>query len=135
MKSAGAVACAFLALLFPVYVFGSADARMTADPVRSPENSLEWDFGKVKAGDVVTHEFIFKNGGDKPLKIINVATSCGCTASKIKKDLLAPDESTSLSVSFNSKSYNGAVRQFVYVTTDAIDKSVTRYIIKAEVVK
>jgi hypothetical protein len=133
MKMIGMLACACIVLVLPVYAAGSADARIARSP--QSEDSLEWDFGTVKAGTVVTHEFLFKNDGDKPVKIISVSTSCGCTASKVKKDLLAPGESTALSVSFDSRGYHGSVRQFIYIATDAIDKSVVRYIIKAEVVK
>lgn len=94
-----------------------------------------WDFGKVKEGQVFKHEFILKNDSDKALAIKGVNTSCGCTASQVKKKVLKPQESTSLEVTFNSKGYSGPVKQFVYVNTDDVDKPVIRFIIKAEVMR
>ncbi|MBE0711895.1 MAG: DUF1573 domain-containing protein, partial [Candidatus Aminicenantes bacterium] len=38
------------------------------------------NFGKVKQGDVLNHEFVFKNDGSTPLVIDRVETTCGCTA-------------------------------------------------------
>ena len=31
-----------------------------------------WDFGRVKAGDDITHEFVFTNTGTGPLEILEV---------------------------------------------------------------
>jgi hypothetical protein len=101
----------------------------------SPFSAFSWDFGQVKEPDVVKHTFIFKNETDKPLTITGVNTSCGCTGSKTDKNQLATGESANIDVQFNSKGYNGPVQQFVYVNTDNVDNSVTRYIIKAEVIK
>lgn len=93
-----------------------------------------WNFGLVNEGDVVAHDFVFKNESGKRLKITGVNTTCGCTGSKIDKAELAPGESAALSVKFNSKGYkNGAVTQRVYVNTDDPDKPVVQYTIKAEI--
>jgi len=97
--------------------------------------SMVWDFGQVKQGEVVTHDFILKNDTGKILNIKGVNTSCGCTVSTIEKKVLLPGESAKVSAKFNSKSYNGPVQQFVYVNTDKVDNSIIRFIIKADVVK
>jgi len=94
-----------------------------------------WDFGQIKQGMVVTHTFTLKNESSKPLNIVSVNTSCGCTVSEVKKKVLVPQESTALDVKFNSKGYSGAVQQFVYVNTDDLDKPIVRFIIKANVTK
>jgi len=94
-----------------------------------------WDFGKIKAGEVAKHDFVFKNSGTKALTIKNVQTSCGCTGSKAEKNILTPGESTLIEVKFNSAKYSGPVQQFIYVNTDDVDNQIVRYIIKAEVIK
>ena len=94
-----------------------------------------WDFGQIKAGDVVKHSFVLKNNSAKVLKINGINTSCGCTGSKTDKNQLAPGESANIEVQFNSKNYNGPIQQFVYVNTDNVDNPIIRYIIKAEVIK
>ncbi len=94
-----------------------------------------WDFGQVKHGEIVSHEFILKNDTGKTLNVKDVNTSCGCTVSTIEKKILVPGESTKVSVKFNSNKYNGPVQQFAYVNTDKADNPIIRFIIKANVVK
>src|SRR5690606_3303609 len=38
-----------------------------------------YDFGEIKEGEKVEHEFRFINTGSSPLIISNVQASCGCT--------------------------------------------------------
>ncbi|MFH0918617.1 MAG: DUF1573 domain-containing protein [Candidatus Omnitrophota bacterium] len=95
----------------------------------------QWDFGKVKPGVVLKHAFLLKNETNDILGINSIHTSCGCTVSDSDKKSLTPQESTTITVSFNSKGYSGPVTQFVYVNTDNADLSIIKFTIKAEVVK
>lgn len=115
------------------------------------KDSYLWDFGKVKEGTILEHEFFVKNESKVVLNIKDINTSCGCTVSEVRKKKLLPGESTLIGVKFNSKGYSGQVTQYIYMNTDAIDtstalsingersrtldNSIVRYIIKAEVVK
>jgi len=92
-----------------------------------------WDFGQVKQGQILKHDFILKNDSDKPLKINAINTSCGCTASKAKKSKLSSCEETSIEVKFNSKGYSGDIRQYVYVYTDSLQRPIIKFTIKADV--
>jgi len=105
-----------------------AQAQQAADP------NL-WDFGKVKEGEVLEHKFIFKNNSSKIINIKSVNTSCGCTASKAKKNNLAPQGSAEIEVKFKTKGYSGLTKQYIYVNTDNADEPVARFIIQAEIVK
>jgi len=100
-----------------------------------PLDSYQWDFGQIKQGAILKHNFILKNETKKILKINSVHTSCGCTASESDKKLLMPQESTTISVNFNSQGYLGPVTQFIYVNTDNPDLEIIKFTIKAEVVK
>ena len=95
----------------------------------------EWDFGQVKQGDVLKHDFIFKNETKDVLNITGVNTSCGCTASQADKQSLKPGEDTTINVSFNSHGYLGQIKQFIYVNTDSAVVAIVKFTIKAEVVK
>jgi len=106
-------------------------ARATA--VFDKDNA--WDFGQVRAGEVLKHSFVFKNDTRKVINIKEVRTSCGCAVSKVAKKRLGPRESTVVEVEFNTKGYSGAVQQYVYVQTDDPDKPITRFIIKAQLIK
>lgn len=98
-------------------------------------NPYTWDFGQVEEGEVLKHDFVLKNDSQDTLNIKDISTSCGCTVSSVKQEMLLPGESTLIEVKFNSKGYSGAVQQFIYVYTDDLDNPITRYIIKVEVVK
>ena len=95
----------------------------------------EWDFGQVKQGAILKHDFILKNETNDILGISNIHTSCGCTVSESDKKSLMPQESTTIKVTFNSKGYLGPVQQFVYVNTDNADLAIIKFTIKAQVAK
>ncbi|MDD5129664.1 MAG: DUF1573 domain-containing protein [Candidatus Omnitrophica bacterium] len=95
----------------------------------------EWDFGVVKQGAVLKHDFILKNETNDILAINSIHTSCGCTASQSDKRSLMPQESTAIKVTFNSHGYSGQVKQFVYVNTDNADQAIIRFTVKANVIK
>jgi len=94
-----------------------------------------WNFGKVKAGQVVKHNFVLKNDLKKPLNILEVKTSCGCTGSKVQKNALLAGEKTLLEVQFNSKGFSGPVEKSIYVQTDDLDSPLLTFIIKADIIK
>ncbi len=94
-----------------------------------------WDFGRVKEGEVLKHEFILKNEYLKTLNIEDINTSCGCMVSEVKKRSLMPQESTTVEVQFSTKGYSGSTQQYIYVHTDNLDNPIMRYIIKADIVK
>jgi hypothetical protein len=104
------------------------DEKKVSDP-------YSYDFGKVKEGGVLKHNFIFKNSSKNTLNIKDVTTSCGCTVSKVEKKTLLPGETTSIEVQFNTKGYSGLTQQFIYVHTDNLDNPIFRFIIKAYVEK
>lgn len=66
------------------------------------------DFGviKEKAGKV-THVFQIKNAGKSPLAIIEVTTSCGCTATQWTKQPIAPGKTGDVSVTFDPEGRPG----------------------------
>ena len=91
------------------------------------------DFGLINAREVVRHSFVIKNESKKVLNIKDVSTSCGCTVSEVKNKIIKPGDSTLVDVKFNPQGYSGEVQQFVYVSTDSLDDSLIRFIIKAKV--
>ena len=78
----------------------------------------EYDFGIIKAGEIVTHDFIILNNGGDKLIINNVRAGCGCTAVKPEKSILLPGESTKINVKFDSNGRTGQQKKFVYVDSN-----------------
>lgn len=78
-----------------------------------------FDFGNVneEKGPVV-HEFIFTNTGNRPLKILNVQPSCGCTTPSWTKETVPPGKTGSIQASFDPKGRPGFFNKSLTVTTD-----------------
>ena len=71
-------------------VSASATPAAKADMAIAAFDAQTFDFGKVKQGTPVTHEFKFTNSGGVPLIITNVQASCGCTTPDWSRDPIAP---------------------------------------------
>ena len=80
-------------------------------------NEVFHNFGDVAEGEVVTHIFEFTNSGQAPLVITNAQGSCGCTVPEWPRTPIAPGESGTIKVSFNSQNRSG--RQDKTVTLSA----------------
>jgi hypothetical protein len=113
---------------FGLFLLALASVVYASDP-------FFWDFGRVKEGRLLEHDFTFKNTGNKTINIKDVTTSCGCTVSEVKQKILRPGESTTIKVKFNSQGYSGEVSQYVYVHTDEPQEPVKKFTIKARVKK
>jgi len=122
----------FLSLLMLFISTGCSTGQQPKEQ-GNPPDPYTWDFGQVKEGQVLKHAFILKNESAKTLKIKDVNSSCGCTVSEAKKMVLAPQESTTIEVKFDSKGYSGITKQYIYVHTDDLDNPLIRFIIIAQV--
>jgi hypothetical protein len=76
------------------------------------------DFGKVKQGDVVSHEFIFKNEGGAPLVVEKVETTCGCAAALVSEKTIAPGKEGKVKATFDTRGYAGRLSRYLYVVTN-----------------
>jgi len=65
------------------------------------------DFGEIPEGVLVCREFLLLNLGDEELVLGAVAPSCVCTFAPLPRDRLAPGESLSITVCFDSSGYGG----------------------------
>lgn len=76
------------------------------------------DFGKVKQGDVVTHEFAFKNEGGSPLIVEKVETTCGCTAALVSEKAIAPGKEGKIKTTFDTRGYSGRLSRYIYLVSN-----------------
>jgi len=60
------------------------------------------DFGTVPHHDIVRCTFTFRNVGEDPLDVLEVKTTCGCTAAEPTRRRLLPGESAALEVRFDT---------------------------------
>ena len=96
---------------------------------------LNHDFGTIEQGETVTHVFVLTNNGGDLLTILNVQTSCGCTAAQPEKNELAPGESTNLKVTFNSAGRQGAQKKNITIKTNDTENPLLKLTISGTVTK
>jgi len=110
------------------------------------------DVGEIKVSDEVTRDFSIKNVGNKPVQLLNINSSCGCTSGKIiYKDFtskefgmhaqsgfvteIAPGDAATMRLTYRPATMPvyGAVTREVYLSTNDPDNSKLIFSIKAVV--
>ena len=76
------------------------------------------EFHRAPEDREVVAKFAFKNTGAKPVDITRVASSCGCTTTRLEKRKIAPGESGEIEVKFTFGGRRGDQRKTISVTTD-----------------
>ncbi len=104
-----------------------------ANAAKMEFEEMEHNFGMMKQGDQGTYEFKFKNTGKSTLVIYTIKTSCGCTATTLGNDKIAPGETSVIKVTYNSAKKLGQDETFVTVYTNDPDRETVRLSIKANV--
>lgn len=66
-----------------------------------------WDFGKLESYTRQAHAFKFTNTGDSEIEIVDVITSCGCTAAIAGQSRIGKGERGEIRVSFNPAGQSG----------------------------
>ncbi|WP_291964685.1 DUF1573 domain-containing protein [Maribacter sp.] len=94
------------------------------------EETFEW--GEITQGEKIQNVFYFTNTGEEPLIIINAKGSCGCTVPRFPKEPIAPGQTASLLVQFDSKNKKGLQSKRVTITTNT-DPAITYLTIKGKV--
>ena len=99
-------------------------AAAPAKQARAKFREEKWDFGRIEQGELLTHEFVFRNEGDAPLVIEKITTSCGCTAALASEDRIEPGREGKIKASLDTRGYGGRVVKYIYVESN--DASVSR---------
>lgn len=95
----------------------------------------QYNFGKVKEGDVVSHIFKLVNNGQDVLEIKDVKTSCGCTAAMLSNSKLKPGESGTLKVDLDTKNRVGKMSRTITIVSNDVEQENKILTIFAEVIK
>ena len=124
----------------------SGDGQFSTDLVSNPKSAqnpsdksaaiafdkVEYDFGKILQGEVVSYTFHFTNTGNAPLIITNVDKSCGCTASDYPRTPILPGGKGDIKITYDSKGHSGFQSKALVVIANT-NPSQTIIRIKAEV--
>ena len=111
--------------------FGELSADISRPKVKF--DKLSHNFGKVSQKDKVSTTFTITNEGDAPLLIRKTKASCGCTATKPNKTILAAGESTTIDVTFSTGSYKGNQKKSLTVIVNDPTRPMTTLWIESDV--
>ncbi|HWB61518.1 MAG TPA: DUF1573 domain-containing protein [Chthoniobacteraceae bacterium] len=100
--------------------------------VASSRAQLTWESRAIELHPTLTDtkavaEFHFTNTGQKPVRITNVETSCGCTTASLdKKRVYAPGEKGTITAEFDIGGRNEPQKETLHVTsTDPAEPEAT----------
>mgnify|MGYP001590207567 CR=1 FL=1 len=99
-------------------VFLASGALAQAKKPRAVFRETSHDFGKVKQGDVVSHDFVFKNDGTAPLIVDKVETTCGCTAALVSEKKIEPGNDGKIKTTFDTRGYSGRLSRYIYLVSN-----------------
>ena len=115
----------FLSISLMSFSMMAQDQPVFEEPVNGPKivfAEANFDFGDIKQGDIVEHIFEFENGGNEPLIISDVRTTCGCTVPSYPKgEVIPPGESGKITVRFNSRGKIGVQNKVVTIMSNAVN--------------
>jgi hypothetical protein len=98
-------------------------------------NDRVFDFGEIKQGEKVSHNFVVTNNGESNLILRKIRASCGCTAIQPDKMIIESGESTNIVAEFNSRGMSGRQNKSVTVYSNDPKKSTLLLRLTGTVVK
>jgi hypothetical protein len=99
-----------LLALSVMFVSTAVLAQTKADDVVSFKEKV-YDFGKIKQGVPVTHDFEFTNASEKPVVIESAVASCGCTTPTWPQAPVAKGKSDKVKAGFNAAAAGSFTKQ------------------------
>lgn len=85
--------------------------------------SLSFDFGTLKVGDVKVGTYTFTNIGNKPLILDDVKTSCDCTTIEYPKAPIMPGKSGVIKATYTAKDL-GQISKYITVFSNGVSNRI-----------
>jgi len=95
-------------------MFGFSQAKLEIDDAKK-------SFGFVKKGELVKLNYVITNSGKEPLVINEIEISCSCTSAEYDKKPVLPQQTTTVTIIFDTKTVYD--RQDRVVLVHSNDKS------------
>ncbi|HEX9513808.1 MAG TPA: DUF1573 domain-containing protein [Puia sp.] len=106
------------ATLFAQQPAAQATQKKAEDVIKFKE--LSYDFGKIKQGSPVTHDFNFTNTSDAPVIIESATPSCGCTTPIKPEGAIPKGKDNKITAGFNAANV-GPFNKSITVKVAGID--------------
>src|SRR3984885_3990401 len=87
-------------VLLSVSVFAQDSVRKAENIIKFKE--LTYDFGKIKQGTPVPHDFVFTNISNSPVIIESAVPSCGCTTPVKPEGAIPQGKDNKIQAGFNA---------------------------------
>jgi hypothetical protein len=118
------------------FTIGISSQLIAQQKVDGPQFKFEGgdthDYGIIPRGPVAFHTFEFTNTGTRPLNVMNVTPSCGCTGVEWIKTPVMPGQKGWIKLGLKTEEQKGVFNKEVYIQSDAItphgEKRYTLYI-------
>jgi hypothetical protein len=112
---------------------GNSSLSESLPKIYFPE--IQYDFGVVKEGAIVTHTFKIVNKGKARLDISDIKTSCGCTAALVSNKQIAPGKNGTIKVDLDTKNRQGKMSRTITITSNDPEEPTKVITISADVNK
>lgn len=86
-----------------------------------------YNFGEIIEGEKAEHTFQLVNTGTKNFVISRAEGSCGCTVPLYPKEPIAPGDTASIQVTFNSEGKHDEQNKTVTVHCNVAERALTLY--------
>ena len=110
-----------------VLVISKPSQTATTEKPNVHTEELLYDFGFAQHQQTITHIFKLKNVGNQPLDILDVDSSCSCTAALLSEKTILPGETAEIEVKFETEYRRGRQTSTVKVRTNDSDTPVIHF--------
>jgi hypothetical protein len=108
-----------------IFIWSLTNTLLLSQPKLFIVGGTQIDFGDVPNFTPTKRTLVIKNIGTETLILSEVGATCGCTATLLSNDHLAPKDSALLYITFDAKRFIGQVEKMVsMVTNDDAQRSV-----------
>lgn len=121
-----------LTLLLLLFSFGVAYAETPSPAIVI--NTPVFNFGKVREGSIVEHEFKIQNQGNATLEVEKIYPACGCTVAVLSSDSIASGGEGSIKVTFDTEGFNGFKAKNIRIYTNDPQKPSSVVSLEGEVI-
>lgn len=110
-----------------VLVISKPQSSPMAEKPDVQTDEMLFDFGYAQHQQTITHIFKLKNVGNQPLDILDVDSSCSCTAALLSEKTILPGETAEIEAKFETEYRRGRQTSTIKVNTNDSDTPVIHF--------
>lgn len=111
MRPKHGLAVAVIACVLATLALAASEPRLHFDKTTH-------DFGEIRSDEPQEFLWPYSNAGDGPLEIVGTKPQCGCTATLLDGEQIAPGEGGTMRVTFDPAGLDGTIRKSLAVMSN-----------------